>query len=350
MMSKLNIEVKYSALYRPQSIGMLERQHRGLKDSLRAALEDMGQQHQDKWLDFLPWVLLGRRVAHQPDLGASSSELTFGQNVRIPGQLLYDPGEIEDFPTLQKLLRQVRLNTSAEAKQPSSHALPEKKLSGVPAGATHAFTRQHQATGLQAHFEGPFRIDSQVSRSVIRLEVGLYKDGRKRYELRHINDLKFAHPDSLAAEARRPALGRKPTSLHGGQQPTEAQSPLAPTSPEGNSLNRSDPNPPTPTGPELSKQKNAVGNLGEANHQTSTPQRPLPITSPATAGNSNDTLSSRGRPARSTRNPNPIYVDSISVSGPPPKLGFPPPAAWSASATDLEEINRSIGAFTSQLK
>ena len=58
MMEKLNIDVKYSALYRPQSIGMLERQHRGLKDSLRAALEDMGQQHQDKWLDFLPWVLL----------------------------------------------------------------------------------------------------------------------------------------------------------------------------------------------------------------------------------------------------------------------------------------------------
>ena len=30
MMSKLNIDVKYSALYRPQSIGLLERQHRSL--------------------------------------------------------------------------------------------------------------------------------------------------------------------------------------------------------------------------------------------------------------------------------------------------------------------------------
>ena len=85
MMSKLNIEVKYSALYRPQAIGMLERQHRGLKDSLKAALIDMGETHQDKWLDFLPFVLLGRRVAHQPDIGASASEMVFGKNVAIPG-------------------------------------------------------------------------------------------------------------------------------------------------------------------------------------------------------------------------------------------------------------------------
>ena len=48
MMDKLNIEVKYSALYRPQSIGMLERQHQGLKNSLKAALLDMGTTHQEK--------------------------------------------------------------------------------------------------------------------------------------------------------------------------------------------------------------------------------------------------------------------------------------------------------------
>ena len=62
MLSKLNIDVKYSALYRPQSVGMLERQHQGLKNSLKAALIDMGDTHQSKWLDFLPFVLLGRRV------------------------------------------------------------------------------------------------------------------------------------------------------------------------------------------------------------------------------------------------------------------------------------------------
>ena len=36
-----------TSYYRPQSIGMLERQHRPLKDSLKAAIEDMGQKYQD---------------------------------------------------------------------------------------------------------------------------------------------------------------------------------------------------------------------------------------------------------------------------------------------------------------
>ena len=89
-MSKLNINIKYSASYRPESQGLLERQHRSLKTSIKAALEDlslrstleeMGTKFQNKWLDQLPWVLLGQRVTLQPDVGASPSELTLGINV-----------------------------------------------------------------------------------------------------------------------------------------------------------------------------------------------------------------------------------------------------------------------------
>ena len=55
MLSRLNVEVKYSALYRPQ--GLLERQHRSsIKDSLKAAIVDMGDQYQNKWMDFLPFM------------------------------------------------------------------------------------------------------------------------------------------------------------------------------------------------------------------------------------------------------------------------------------------------------
>ena len=109
---------------------------------------------------------------------------------------------------LQELLRQVRNDTLREPKQPSRHSKPEPTYPPIPAGATHAYTRQHQTTGLQTPYEGPFKIDSQVSRSVLKLEVGQYKDGRKRFEFRHINDLKFAHPKSMAAPAQRPKLGR----------------------------------------------------------------------------------------------------------------------------------------------
>ena len=68
MMSKLNIKVTYSALYRPQAIGMLERQHRDIKNSLRAAIEDMGNKYQEKWMTYLPLVLLGKNTALQLDI------------------------------------------------------------------------------------------------------------------------------------------------------------------------------------------------------------------------------------------------------------------------------------------
>ena len=223
MMSKLNIKVKYSALYRPESIGMLERQHRGLKDSLKAALVEMGEKHHNKWIDHLPFVLLGRRVALQPDIGASASEMTFGMNVRIPGQLLQDPGSLPDGPELQDILNKVRQSTNNEAIQPSRHNKPEIPLKEIPLDVTHVYTRQHQTTGLQTPYEGSFRIEERVSRSVVKIEVGHYKDGRKRYELRHLNDVKLAHPKSMAAPAARPALGRPPTVQVNGPNQTDAK-------------------------------------------------------------------------------------------------------------------------------
>ena len=200
MMDKMHIEVKYSALYRPESIGMLERQHRSIKDSLKAAIVDMGAKYQDQWMDYLPFVLLGRRTAWQPDIGASSSEMVFGTNVRIPGQILHPPGEIEDTIALKNLLQDVKAKTNRPAIQPSNHSKPEKVFKDIPLEVTHVYTRQHKKSGLESPFEGPFRIHERLSRSTFKLEVGHYHSGEPRYEVRHINDLKLAHPKSLAAE------------------------------------------------------------------------------------------------------------------------------------------------------
>ena len=63
MLKNLNIEVNHSALYRPQSMGMLERSHGPIKESLKAALLDNAEFHQNKWIDHLPWVILGKNSA-----------------------------------------------------------------------------------------------------------------------------------------------------------------------------------------------------------------------------------------------------------------------------------------------
>ena len=133
---------------------MLERQHKSIKDSLKAAIVDMGEQYQNRWLDYLPFILLGKNVALQPDIGASPSELCFGTNLRVPGQILRNPGEVEG-PELQDILRKVRLNNAKESPQPSNHSQPETPLNDIPDGVTHVYTRQHKNIGLQTPFEGP---------------------------------------------------------------------------------------------------------------------------------------------------------------------------------------------------
>ena len=116
-----------------------------------------------------------------------------------------------------------------KVRQPSNHKPPEKPLPGIPLGATHAYTKQHQTTGLQCPYEGPFKIDSQPSKSTVKLIVGYYKSGEERYEIRHLDDLKFAHPESLAAPASRPALGRPAT--------VQVESPTTPGPSHGDKLN-----------------------------------------------------------------------------------------------------------------
>ena len=88
----LNVKVKFSPLYRPQCQGIIERQHRVIKDSLKAALVEMGDKHGTQWAKQLPWTMLGRRNALHADLNASASQLTLGSEVSLPGVMLNDPG------------------------------------------------------------------------------------------------------------------------------------------------------------------------------------------------------------------------------------------------------------------
>ena len=81
-----------SPAYHPASNGAIERRHQTLKNALKASLIDMGNNHGDKWMRALPWVLLGKRIAFQPDLDTSSAMLLYGRSPEIPAQLLGHPG------------------------------------------------------------------------------------------------------------------------------------------------------------------------------------------------------------------------------------------------------------------
>ena len=144
---------------------------------------------------------------------------------------------------------------------------------------------------------------------MVQLEVGVYKDGTKRFELRHLNDLRLAHPDSMAAPAHRPKLGRPTTR---------------------------------PDCPITTEPKTASHNAGSENGgKTSLPQ--LTDAQPVeTQNKQNEIQTSAGkRPARSTRNPNPLYVDALGPPTSPPFLQWSP-KPWSASQKEIDLINASL--------
>ena len=201
-------------------------------------------------------------------------------------------------------------------------------MPGIPEGATHAFTKQHQTTGLQASYEGPFVIAERLSRSTVKLEVGIFKDGRKRYEIRHANDLKFAHPSSLAAPIQRPKLGRPPSSPE--PHPDTSGPPDLQTSTEEDARILTDATnrfPDPPYSPPTTQSKQAVTGQRHAttssyNHETSIQKR-------------SERASASDRPVRSTRNPSPQYVDAVEVC-------WSTKRPWSATQADIAALNDSI--------
>ena len=170
----------------------------------------------------------------------------------------------------------------------------------------------------------------------MKLIVGEYRDGSKRFEVRHVNDLRFAHPESLAAPAQRPKLGRPRTSsLNDAKSSTDNVNSDYVSGGSGTS-NRFH-----ALG---SKQNQNDATAESANHETSilADQPPasaagdglsIKTTGPPPAPAFDEAKNLKSRSVRSTRNPNPKYVDAV----------------WVASPSQLQEINRSINGHSSSV-
>ncbi|XP_067616671.1 uncharacterized protein Atg4b isoform X2 [Eurosta solidaginis] len=71
-----------TSAYHPQGNGMDERFHRQLKTTI-IAREDT-----NNWYDELPVILLGLRSIYKEEISATPAEMVFGQNLRLPGELV----------------------------------------------------------------------------------------------------------------------------------------------------------------------------------------------------------------------------------------------------------------------
>ena len=210
IMDTFSIKVNFTPAYHAASNGAIERRHLTIKNSIKAALIDMGNEHQDKWMSVLPWVMLGKRIAVQPDLDTSAAELLMGKSPSIPGQMLGHPGPplstVETRALLEELYKKAAkpgLPTSSTPK-----LIPITKTDG----ASHVYIKVDTPLGLSPRYEGPYKIISRPSRSQVQVRVGSYVSGLPRLLTVHWSLCKVAKMRDDATEASRPNIGRKPAA------------------------------------------------------------------------------------------------------------------------------------------
>nr|VZI08032.1 unnamed protein product [Spirometra erinaceieuropaei] len=169
--------------YHPAAKGMVERFHRQLKATLRAAADP------ENWTDHFPLVLLGIRSALKPDLDCSAAELVFGTTVRLPGEMISPTpqGAVEDPTNILHRLRQfMRTLSPVPPRSSASPSYLKKDL----ATCSHVYLRCDRVSRpLEPPYNGPFRVISRGMKN-FRVQRGT------REEVVSVDRLKAAVPDT----------------------------------------------------------------------------------------------------------------------------------------------------------
>ena len=200
----------YAPVYHQQANGMVERQHKDLKNALRCRLlaADRG------WHTELPWVLMGLRNTFKPDLGASAAEMTFGSTMTIPGDLLGAPMQAElSQKEAKELLGALQRQADSWETKPHRHGgLPTMYYPETAKNATHVYVERekHQAGAFGRRFEGPFPITRRIGVRQLEIQVGFTAKGEKRLEIQDIARCKIAHVATDQEIAKKKNPGRKP--------------------------------------------------------------------------------------------------------------------------------------------
>lgn len=149
----LGIQKRQTTAYHPQANGMVERFHRTLKAALKARLSG------PRWMDELPLVLLGIRSTWKEELSATPAMMTYGTNLRIPGELITS-SEGTDVIINDTFVRKLQENMQKIAVQPGIHHGSQNSY--VPTAlskASHVYMRHDALRGpLVRPYDGPFKV------------------------------------------------------------------------------------------------------------------------------------------------------------------------------------------------
>lgn len=207
---ELGIDFDYTPPYHSSSLGAIERKHRDVKLGLKTSLQQFGDESGASWMSRLPWVLLARRTAFQPELDTSAAELVLGVDPKLPGDMVAEPGPPMTNVQVQQLLEGMRSKAARAAIQPSSHRNPPVYMPKGIENVTHVRVQRAKPGTLGYAYEGPFKIIERLGDSCLKLRVGTSADGTPRYETQHWNRCKPAAIDDSTPLGQKKNPGRKP--------------------------------------------------------------------------------------------------------------------------------------------
>ncbi|GBN33744.1 Transposon Ty3-G Gag-Pol polyprotein [Araneus ventricosus] len=160
------IQCVRTAAFHPSSNGMVERMHRPLKQALMCSKQT--------WFEALPLALLGLRTVLREDINATAAELTYGTNLRVPGQFFVDSNI--SIPLPDYLSRLQELMRALKPSDPVHHGLKAVYMPKDLQTCSHVFVKRGPIKrALATPFEGPFPVKKQQDKNFVALVNGQEK-------------------------------------------------------------------------------------------------------------------------------------------------------------------------------
>ena len=211
---------------------MVERFHRRLKEALIA----LGTEEPEKWFWKLPMALLAIRTTVKPDIGASPSDLVYGEGLAVPGEALprVPSSDAEQSRRREATLANLRLEVAR--LQPTETSAHRRPLVHIPADlqtCTHVFVRRGGIqSSLSSPYTGPYRV---VARNDANFKVAVPGRGNETVAIARvkpayssIDDAEDAAPPSPPPPGRRP---RRPQRRDPEDSSAEQEAPAPPPVP-----------------------------------------------------------------------------------------------------------------------
>lgn len=139
--------------YHPSCNGLVERFHRQLKAAIVC-------HSNSNWIESLPFVLLGIRSSYKEDLSTSSAELTYGEPLRLPGELFNSDKEETSSTDVTDYLSRLRSIVKCIKPSPASrHGKQSIFIFKNLATASHILLRDDTCRGsLTPAYSGPHEV------------------------------------------------------------------------------------------------------------------------------------------------------------------------------------------------